>query len=123
MMAILMMVWLWLWLWLDLASSIRQKLNAKGDVKVSVNDFIIKASSLALKKVPEVNSSWAGSAIRQYNHISINVAISTDSGLFSPLVPNADRLGLADISGAVKDLAEKAKVNRLHPRDLEVYAW
>jgi pyruvate dehydrogenase E2 component (dihydrolipoamide acetyltransferase) len=100
--------------------SIRQVLNAKGDVKISVNDFIIKASSLALKKVPEVNSSWANTAIRQYNHVSINVAISSDHGLFSPLIPNVDRLGLSDISNSVRTLADKAKVKKLDSKDLEV---
>ena len=71
---------------------------AKDKYKLSINDFIIKASGYALRKVPEVNSSWQGTFIRQYNTVDINVAVATDRGLLTPLIKNVDRIGLIEIS-------------------------
>jgi pyruvate dehydrogenase E2 component (dihydrolipoamide acetyltransferase) len=100
---------------------IRQELNAKGEgaYKLSVNDFIIKAAALALQKKPTCNSAWFGDYIRQYNNVDINVAVSTDEGLFTPIVQDADKKGLATIANTVKDLATRAKEKKLQPQEFQ----
>jgi len=104
----------------DQLLNLRSHLNdqARGQYKLSVNDFVVKAAALALKKVPEVNSSWSDQAIRRYHNIDINVAVNTDKGLFTPYVPSADKIGLASINATVKELAEKAKENKLSPAQM-----
>jgi len=99
---------------------LRSHLNdqAKGQFKLSVNDFVVKAAALTLKKVPEANSTWSDQAIRRYHNIDINVAVNTDKGLFTPFVPNADKIGLASINSIVKELADKAKENKLSPAQM-----
>ena len=69
----------------------------------------MKASALALRDVPELNASWMDSFIRQYDNVDINVAVQTESGLLTPLVPNVDKLGLQGISSNIKELAGKAR--------------
>lgn len=100
---------------------VRKKLNdqSNGSYKLSVNDFLIKASALANKKVPIVNSSWHDEFIRTYDNVDINVAVNTDKGLFTPVVRDADKIGLVSISETVRNLAAKAKENKLHPNDYE----
>jgi len=80
----------------------------------------MKASALALRDVPELNASWMDSFIRQYDNVDINVAVQTESGLLTPLVPNVDKLGLQGISSNIKELAGKARDNKLSPADLTV---
>lgn len=75
--------------------------------------MIIKASSLACRDVPEVNSQWHGSVIRQFVDCDVSVAVSTDNGLITPIVFNANSKGLSEIAGDVKSLAEKARNNKL----------
>ena len=65
---------------------LRRELNTFSDTKISVNDFIIKAASLALLKVPECNSSWMGDFIRQYNVVDMSVAVATPNGLLTPII-------------------------------------
>ena len=118
-------------------SRLRTKLNdaGKGTYKLSVNDFIVKASALALRKVPAVNSSWGDDAIRRlknlcpvsnrqlrFNYVDINVAVNTEKGLFTPLIKDADKTGLASIANTVKELAELAKTNKIAPAQLAVCA-
>eukprot|EP00002_Diphylleia_rotans_P031648 TRINITY_DN657_c0_g1_i1.p1 TRINITY_DN657_c0_g1~~TRINITY_DN657_c0_g1_i1.p1 ORF type:complete len:508 (-),score=104.77 TRINITY_DN657_c0_g1_i1:656-2179(-) len=105
----------------DKVSSLRSKLNeqGKGAYKLSLNDFVIKAAALALRKVPEANSSWGENAIRRYHNVDINVAVDTGSGLITPFVKDADIKGLETISGDVKSLAEKARANKLHPSEFQ----
>jgi pyruvate dehydrogenase E2 component (dihydrolipoamide acetyltransferase) len=103
-------------------SRLRTELNAKlgeSDSKLSVNDFIIKAAAQALKRVPQVNSSWTDSAIRQYNYVDVSVAVSTDTGLITPIVFDADKKGLSGISKDVKDLAAKARSGKLKPQEYQ----
>lgn len=86
----------------------RAQLNSmagEGEYKVSVNDFIIKASALSMAAVPEVNSSWQGDFIREYHTVDISVAVSTDNGLITPIIFDANQKGLAAISNDVKELA------------------
>lgn len=104
---------------IDTVSSVRTKLNNElagtGGGKISMNDFIIKASAMALKKVPEANASWHGDFIRQYNSVHCSVAVQTPAGLMVPVVRNADKKGLAAISADVKSLAAKAREGKLDP--------
>lgn len=102
--------------------SLRSKFNSKlsdSGIKLSVNDFLIKAASLALMKHPEVNSSWQGDFIRQFNSADINVAVSTPTGLITPIVFSAQSLGLASISREVKSLANRAKEGKLLPNEYQ----
>lgn len=88
-------------------------------IKLSVNDFVIKATALACRKVPECNSSWMDTFIRQYNTVDVSVAVSTDSGLITPIVANADTKGLVEISRNINDLASRARENRLKPEEFQ----
>ncbi|KAI1432896.1 dihydrolipoamide acetyltransferase component [Xylaria sp. CBS 124048] len=100
---------------------LRQALNssADGKYKLSVNDFLIKAMAVACKKVPAVNSSWQGDSIRQYNNVDVSVAVATPTGLITPIVTNVEGRGLESISAAVKDLAKKARDNKLKPQEYQ----
>lgn len=71
---------------------LRQQLNelGQGEYRLTVNDFLIKASAAAMKQFPEVNSSWEGDHIRQYNSVDISVAVSTDRGLITPIIFEVD---------------------------------
>ncbi|ESO05083.1 hypothetical protein HELRODRAFT_111522 [Helobdella robusta] len=107
---------------MDNVIRLRKELNellAKEKVKLSVNDFLIKASALACKKVPEANSSWQETFIRQNNNVDINVAVATDNGLITPIVFQADKKGLATISMDVTSLAQKAKAGKLQPQEFQ----
>ena len=102
----------------DTVSALRAKLNASlADGKLSMNDFVIKAAAMALKKVPEVNAEWCGDFIRQYSAAHVSVAVQTPAGLMVPVVRNAEKKGLAAISSDVKTLAAKAKEGRLDPAE------
>ncbi|KAI1329530.1 pyruvate dehydrogenase complex dihydrolipoamide acetyltransferase [Xylariaceae sp. FL0255] len=100
---------------------LRQALNssADGKYKLSVNDFLIKAIAIASKKVPAVNSSWQGDAIRQFNNVDVSVAVATPTGLITPIVTNVEGRGLESISSAVKELAKKARDNKLKPQEYQ----
>lgn len=107
----------------DEVLALRKRLNAtleKDGIKLSVNDFVIKAVALACKKVPEANSSWQDTFIRQYNTVDVSVAVSTDKGLITPIVFDADVKGLAAISTDVKALAAKAREGKLQPQEFQV---
>ena len=107
---------------LDKILKLRQALNAQANeqYKLSVNDFVIKASAAALKQVPEVNSAWMETAIRRFTHADISVAVATPAGLITPIVRKADTLGLSSISNSVKDLALRARENKLAPHEYQV---
>lgn len=100
---------------------LRQALNssADGKYKLSVNDFLIKAIAAAAKKVPAVNSSWQEGSIRQYNTVDVSVAVSTPTGLITPIVKTACGKGLETISNSVKDLAKRARDGKLKPEEYQ----
>ena len=110
---------------LDALLKLRAELNAKspkegaGAFKLSVNDLIIKACGVALKRHPGVNASWTDEAIVQYDEVDISVAVAIPDGLITPIVKGADRLGLAAISNAMKDLAARAKAGKLKPEEFQ----
>ncbi|MDE1147767.1 MAG: pyruvate dehydrogenase complex dihydrolipoamide acetyltransferase [Azospirillaceae bacterium] len=104
---------------IDALLSLRAQLNEKSGEKVSVNDFVIKAVAVALRKVPEANVSWHEDGILQYEGVDVSVAVATDGGLITPIVKNADQKGLATISAEVKSLAAKAKEGKLKPEEFQ----
>ncbi|MEL6113264.1 MAG: pyruvate dehydrogenase complex dihydrolipoamide acetyltransferase [Pseudomonadota bacterium] len=87
--------------------------------KVSVNDFILKASALALKKVPQANSTYTDEAILLHKHADIGVAVAIDGGLITPIVWKAEEKGLRQISAEVKDMAARAKARKLKPEEYQ----
>lgn len=104
----------------DTMLAMRSTINGKakdGEFKISVNDFVIKAAAAALRKVPEVNAQWMGDKIRMFHSADISVAVQTEQGLITPIVKEADRKGLKEISEDVKVLAGKAKENTLAPEE------
>jgi pyruvate dehydrogenase E2 component (dihydrolipoamide acetyltransferase) len=104
---------------MDNAIAARTQLNASGEMKVSFNDMVIKASAMALRKHPKINSSWLGETIRYNQHVHIGVAVAVDEGLLVPVVRFADGKGLAQINHEVKEYAQKAKNKKLQPQDWE----
>lgn len=104
---------------MDNAIAARKQINASGEVKVSFNDMVIKAVSMALRKHPAINSAWMGDFIRRNDHVHIGVAVAVDEGLLVPVVRFADTKGLAQIGAEVKEYAKKAKDKKLQPSDWE----
>jgi len=105
---------------MDKLIALRKELNAAQDTKVSINDFVMKASALSMAKVPEVNSQWNGDFIRQFHDVHINVAVAVDDGLASPIVRNIDTKGLSSINADVKGVAGRASSGSLLPDDVEI---
>jgi pyruvate dehydrogenase E2 component (dihydrolipoamide acetyltransferase) len=110
---------------LDALLKLRADLNARapkdgeGAYKLSVNDFVVRATALALRKVPAANATWTDAAIRLYRNIDISVAVATPLGLITPVIRRADTKGLAEISREMKALAEKARAGKLTPAEYE----
>lgn len=105
---------------IDRLLELRKELNAKageGEYKLSVNDMIIKAAALALKKVPAANASWSEQAIRRYTRQDISVAVATPNGLITPVIRDAGNKGLAAISNEMRDLATRARDGKLKPEE------
>jgi pyruvate dehydrogenase E2 component (dihydrolipoamide acetyltransferase) len=110
---------------LDALLKLRADLNAKspkdgaGAFKLSVNDLLIKACAVALRRVPRVNASWSDDAIIQYHDVDISVAVSIPDGLITPIIRHADRKGLAAISTEAKSLIERARAGKLKPEEYQ----
>ncbi len=110
---------------LDKLLALRAELNGKspkdgpGAFKLSVNDLIIKACGIALRRHPNVNASWTDDAIIQYDEVDISVAVAIPDGLITPIIKGADKLGLAAISSNMKDLAGRAKAGKLKPEEFQ----
>lgn len=108
---------------IDALLDFRKRVNAaaeKDGDKVSVNDILIKASGLALKKVPAANSSWIeGGHIARHTHADVSVAVAIEGGLITPIVKDADLKGLVDISREMKDLAARAREKKLKPEEFQ----
>jgi pyruvate dehydrogenase E2 component (dihydrolipoamide acetyltransferase) len=102
---------------MDNAMQARKAMNDISPVKISFNDMIIKAAATALRRHPEVNSSWMGDAIRTYRHIHIGSAVAIEDGLIVPVVRFADQKGLSRIAAETRDLYDKAKNRKLQPQD------
>ncbi len=106
---------------LDELLSARKAINdkANGEYKLSVNDFIIKAAAMALKAYPAANVSWNDDAIHQFLKADISVAVSTPNGLITPIIHSAEDKGLKEISIQMKDLAGRARENKLKPEEFQ----
>lgn len=110
---------------IDSLLQLREQINLKEAksknprFKISVNDFIIKASAAALKENPKANASWTDDNILVYNNVDISVAVAIDDGLITPIIRNADQKSLSQISIEMKELAAKAKSNLLSPQEFQ----
>ena len=105
---------------LDALLKVRKELNSRSDdYKISVNDFVIRAAALALKKVPTANASFDPEGLLYYDHADISVAVATPSGLITPIVKAAETKGLATISTEMKDLAGRAREGKLKPEEYQ----
>ncbi|MFW2543537.1 pyruvate dehydrogenase complex dihydrolipoamide acetyltransferase [Primorskyibacter sp. 2E107] len=107
---------------LDALLAFRAELNAqlaKRGVKLSVNDFIIKACALALQQVPKANAVWAGDRILQLEPSDVAVAVAIDGGLFTPVLQDAESKSLSALSAEMKDLAARARTRKLAPHEYQ----
>jgi pyruvate dehydrogenase E2 component (dihydrolipoamide acetyltransferase) len=108
----------------DQLLAMRKKLNeaapeGNGGYKITINDFIIRATGLALRQVPAANVTWTDAAIRLLNDVDVAVAVATPNGLITPIVRRADEKGLAMISNEIKDLAARGRVGKLMPEEYQ----
>ncbi len=99
----------------DKLINLRKKINENNSIKVSFNDLIVKAISLAMKKNPNTNVYWQNDKIYKLNDIDVSVAVAIDEGLITPIIKNADSKGLNIISGEIRELAKLAKNSSLTP--------
>ncbi len=110
---------------LDALVDLRATLNAKapkdgpGAFKLSLNDLIVKAAAIALRRVPRVNASFTEEGIALYRDVDISVAVAIPDGLITPIIRSADRKGLAAISNEMKSLAERARAGKLKPEEYQ----
>ena len=107
---------------IDKLLAVRSELNAAlavRDMKISVNDFIIKAAAMALQSVPEANSIWAADRILKFKSSDVAVAVAVDGGLFTPVLFDADTKSLSQLSSEMKDLAERARSRSLKPNEYQ----
>ena len=106
---------------LDNLLALRKQLAANHDVKVSVNDFIIRCCALALRDVPEVNGTYdaATDTVRLQETVDVSVAVATPTGLITPIVFGTDKLGLSEITATIRDLATRARDGKLAPHEYQ----
>lgn len=97
----------------------RKKVNEAIEGKISFNDIVVKACASALRKHPEINSSWLGDKIVEHGDVNVAVAVAIDEGLVTPVINNTDQKGLQQIREETKDLAEKARNRDLQPEQME----
>ena len=101
---------------MDEAMAVKEQAKAL-ETKVSVNDLIVKAAAVALRRFPRLNQQFAGDRILQLHTVDVGVAVAIEEGLITPLVRDADQKGLAEISSEVRDLAERARRKALRPEE------
>lgn len=104
---------------MDNAMAARQAVNENSEIRISFNDIVIKACAQALRKHPEINSSWLGDKIRINSHINIGVAVAVEEGLLVPVINDADYKSLSQINTEVKSLAGKAKDKKLGLQEMQ----
>ncbi|NJB72800.1 pyruvate dehydrogenase E2 component (dihydrolipoamide acetyltransferase) [Saonia flava] len=104
---------------MDNAKASRAQINSLPDTKVSFNDMVLKACAMALKKHPQVNTTWSADAMIYNRHIHMGVAVAVPDGLVVPVVKFADQLGLMQIGATVKDMAGRARNKKLTPAEME----
>ncbi len=101
------------------AMASRKTINAIPETKVSYNDMVVKACAMALKKHPQVNTTWNGDTTRYNKHIHIGVAVAVDEGLLVPVLKFADQMSLTQIGGKVRELAGKARTKKISPAEMD----
>ena len=105
---------------IDALLDLRSEINGSDEaLRVSINDFIIRAVALALGEVPAANASWSDEAMNLYGAADVSVAVATDGGLITPIVRSAEKKGIAAISAEVKDLAARARDGKLAPEEYQ----
>ncbi|MEC7772306.1 MAG: pyruvate dehydrogenase complex dihydrolipoamide acetyltransferase [Bacteroidota bacterium] len=104
---------------MDNAKASRSQINNLPDTKVSFNDMVLKACAMALKKHPQVNTSWNGDTTVYKHHVHMGVAVAVDEGLVVPVIKFADQLSLTQLGTAVKDLAGRARNKKIKPDEME----
>jgi pyruvate dehydrogenase E2 component (dihydrolipoamide acetyltransferase) len=103
---------------MDRAAEMRSNIKALDpELKISINDIIIKVAAVALMQHPEVNASFHENALRYYERADIGVAVAIDEGLITPVVRGADQKSLSQIAAEVRDLAERARARKLTPEE------
>ena len=103
---------------IDALLKTRKELNERSDAyRLSVNDFVVKAAALALRKTPEANASWTDAATLRYERVDVAVAVAVEGGLVTPVVRDADNKGLAEISAEMADFAARARDGKLKPEE------
>src|SRR5690606_17307556 len=98
---------------------LRREINEVAGRRVSVNDLVVKAVALALRDVPAANVTWDGDTILRHRTVDVAVAVAVEDGLLTPVVQDADSLGIVALSATVADLAERARTGRLRQQELE----
>jgi len=104
---------------MEAAMDARAKLNEVSDVKISFNDIVVKASAAALRRHPDVNSSWLDNVIRKHGDVNVAVAVAIDEGLMTPVINHTDKKTLRQISSETRELAELARDRKLQPEQME----
>jgi pyruvate dehydrogenase E2 component (dihydrolipoamide acetyltransferase) len=97
---------------MDRVIQVREELNVhekEFGVKISINDFIMRACALASRDYPDVNVQWGDKVIKKFKYVDLAMAVATDKGLITPIIFRADTKGLLDIARASKDLAKRAR--------------
>lgn len=102
---------------MDRLLAVRKDINDGEGLKLSVNDFIIKALAMALRRVPEANVQFAGDKLYKYNRADVSVAVAIDGGLITPIIRGADTKGLVQINEEMRGLAERARLGKLLPEE------
>ena len=108
----------------DKLLELRKTLNAKAEAedlgyKLSVNDFVIRAAALALRKVPDANVSWTDDVLLKHNVVDLSIAVAIEGGLITPIIRNTDQKGLATISNEIRELAGRAREGKLMPEEYQ----
>ena len=100
---------------------LRRRINAdlERERRVTVNDLVVKATAMALRRVPQVNSAWGGDHIVRHRQVHVAVAVAVDDGLFTPVVRNTDRKGILAIAGEIRALVDKTRSGKLMPEEYQ----
>lgn len=97
----------------------RQRVNENAPIKISVNDFVVKAAAAAFRAVPEANAIWTDDATRRFDSVDIAVAVAVEGGLVTPVVRGVDRMSLSSVSASIRDLAERGRAGKLKQDEIE----
>ncbi|CAN5132619.1 pyruvate dehydrogenase complex dihydrolipoamide acetyltransferase [soil metagenome] len=103
----------------DRLVAVRKEVNETAPVKVSLNDFVLKAAAAAFLDVPEANATWGETAITRYSTVDMSVAVAIEGGLVTPVLRSVERMTLTEVARTVADLAERARAGRLKQHELE----